>query len=147
VSFGRGLDGARDLISLPPTPELTPSYSGPGGAAYINLSPAYRATARAMILEPRVASERADIAVYNAGAPAGSGGRVADLLGRVGLHVNQIDTAPLVASTRIETGSAARQSAAAIARALGLPSDALVVVGESHSVRILLGPEVRLPTG
>jgi polyisoprenyl-teichoic acid--peptidoglycan teichoic acid transferase len=147
LSFGRGLDASKDIISLPPNPNLTPSYTGPGGASYINLTPTYRAAARAMILDPRVAAERAEIAVYNAGAPTGSGGRAADLLGHAGLLVGQIATAPQVTSTRIEAGSAARQSAEMVARVLGVPSDALVVTDASNAVRVLLGPETRLPTG
>jgi LCP family protein required for cell wall assembly len=147
LSFGRGLDAATGIISLPPNPDLTPSYTGPGGASYINLTPTYRAAAQAMVLYPRVAAERAEIAVYNAGAPVGSGGRAADLLARAGLLVGQIATAPRVSSTRIEAGSAARQSAETVARVLGLPSDALVISDDSHAVRILLGPETRLPSG
>jgi len=147
LSFGRGLDAAKDIELLPPNPDLTPSYTGPGGAAYINLTPAYRAAVRAMILDPRVATERAQIEVYNAGAPAGSGGRAAALLGRAGLTVGQIATAPRVTSTRIEAGSAARQSAEIVARVLGLPPNALVVSGDSNAVHVLLGPETELPAG
>jgi LCP family protein required for cell wall assembly len=147
MNFGRGLDASKDVLSVPPNPELTPTYTGPGGASYINLTSAYRAAARTMILNPRVAAEKADIAVLNAGAPVGSGGRAADLLGRAGLVVGQIATAPRVTATRIEAGSAARYSAEAIARVLGLPPDALVLSGESNAVRILLGPETSLPTG
>jgi LCP family protein required for cell wall assembly len=147
LSFGRGLVGSKDIVSLPPNPELTPGYTGPGGAAYINLGPMYRATVRAMILEPRVAAERAEIAVYNAGAPVGSGGRAADLLAKAGVLVAQVATAPPVNSTRIETGSSARLSAQIVARILGIPNDALVVDTDSHAVRILLGPDAHLPAG
>jgi hypothetical protein len=146
VSFGRGLSSG-DVITLPPNPELTPSYTGPGGAAYINLTPAYRAAVRAMVLEPRAAAERAQIGVYNAGAPPGSGGRAADLLARAGVLVRQITTAPPVTATRIEAGSAARHSAEVVARVLGLPADALVLSGDSSSVRVLLGPDAHLSTG
>jgi hypothetical protein len=100
-----------------------------------------------MMLDPRVAAERADIGVYNAGAPVGSGGRAADLLVNAGLLVGQIGIAPRVTATRIEAGSAARQSAEIIARVLGLPADALVVSGDSNTVHILLGPDTHLPTG
>jgi hypothetical protein len=101
-----------------------------------------------MIQSPRVAAERAEIAVYNAGAPVGTGGRVADLLGNAGLVVGQISTASMrVTSTRIEAGAAARQSAEMIARVLGLSTDALVVSGDSRAIRVLLGPDVQLPTG
>jgi LCP family protein required for cell wall assembly len=147
LNFGRALDGRKDIVFLPPNPQLTPSYTGPGGAAYINLSPTYRAAVRAMILEPRVAAERAEIAVYNAGAPVGSGGRAADLLAKAGVLVGQIATAPQVNSTRIETGSAARLSAEIVARILGIPNDALVVNADSRAIRILLGPDTHLPTG
>jgi LCP family protein required for cell wall assembly len=147
VNFGRGLEAAKDIISLPPNPELTPGYIGPGGASYINLTPMYRAAVRAMVLAPRAAPERAEIAVYNAGAPVGSGGLAADLLGRAGLVVGQISTAPRVSATRIEAGSAARLSAELAAGVLGIPTDALVLSGDSNAVRILLGPDVRLPAG
>jgi LCP family protein required for cell wall assembly len=30
LNFGRALDGRKDVISLPPNPELTPGYTGPG---------------------------------------------------------------------------------------------------------------------
>jgi hypothetical protein len=147
LNFGRALDGRKDVISLLPNPELTPGYTGPGGAAYINLGPTYRAAVRAMVLEPRVAAERAEIAVYNAGAPVGSGGRAADLLAKAGVLVGQIATAPQVNSTRIETGSAARLSAEIVAKILGIPNDALVVNADSRAIRILLGPDTHLPTG
>jgi polyisoprenyl-teichoic acid--peptidoglycan teichoic acid transferase len=148
VNFGRGLDGSKDLISLTPDPKLTPSYTGPGGASYINLTPAYRASVRAMIQFPRVAAERAEIEVYNAGAPAGAGGRVADLLDNAGLVVGQISTASTrVTSTRIETGAAARQSAEMIARTLSLSTEALVVTDDSRAIRVLLGPDLLLATG
>jgi LCP family protein required for cell wall assembly len=147
VNFGRLLDASKDLITIPPDPNLTPSYTGPGGASYINLTPKYRSTVRAMIMSPRVAAERAEIAVYNAGAPVGSGGRVAELLGNAGLVVGQISTATRVTSTRIEAGASARQSAEAIIRVLGLSKEALVVSGDSHAIRVLLGPDVQLPVG
>jgi LCP family protein required for cell wall assembly len=49
LAFARGLHAATDIATLPPSPDLTPSYTGPGGAAYINLSPAYRAAVRAVL--------------------------------------------------------------------------------------------------
>jgi hypothetical protein len=135
VTFGRDLD-SRSVVTLPPNPTLTPSYTGPGGAAYINLTPAYRAAVRAMILQPRVAAERAEIAVFNAGAPLGSGGRAADLLGRAGVLVSQIATAPPVMATRIETGSAAQHSAEVVARVLGLSPDAVVLMRAAFAVAL-----------
>jgi hypothetical protein len=61
--------------------------------------------------------------------------------------VNQISTATRVSATRIEAGSSVRYSAEYVARLLGIPPDALVISGESSAIRILLGPDVRLPTG
>lgn len=84
VNFGRGLTSS-DIIGLPPNPNLTPSYTGPGGAAYINLTPAYRTAVKALVAAPRVFAEHAQVAVLNAGAPVGSGGRAADLLARAGI--------------------------------------------------------------
>jgi hypothetical protein len=147
ANFGRTLDRSTGIVVLPPNPELTPSYTGPGGAAYINLTPAYRAAVKELIEQPGVAAERATIAVYNAGAPAGTGGIAAAVLGRAGLQVSTITTGPRVASTRIEAGSAAQQTAELIARTLDLPSDALVISGESSSVSVWLGPDARLPSG
>jgi polyisoprenyl-teichoic acid--peptidoglycan teichoic acid transferase len=147
VAFGRGLSAERDIVALPANPQFTPSYTGPGGAAYINLTPAYRTTVKGLIEQPGIAAERANITVYNAGAPVGSGSRAADLLGRIGLVVSKVATAQPISATRIQAGSGARQTAAAVARALGLESDALVLVGDSTSVEVLLGPDARLPTG
>jgi LCP family protein required for cell wall assembly len=146
VAFGRGLS-SDDIVTLPPNPQLTPSYTGAGGAAYINLTPAYRAAAKGLIEAPKLAAERAEISIYNAGAPIGSGGQIAALLGKIGLTVIAVDVAPRVASTRIEAGSGARQTATAIARELGLSVDSLMIDGSSSSVRILLGPDLRLPAG
>jgi hypothetical protein len=70
---------------------------------------------------------------------------VADLLGRAGLSVGQIATAPRVSATRIEAGSGARLSAQMIARMLGLSANALVVSDDSRDIRVLLGPETSLP--
>ena len=144
ADFGRKLDSTH-ILQLPPDPSLTPSYVGPGGASYINLTPAYRAIVHAMITDPRVAAERAAIAVYNAGAPVGTGGRAADLLGAAGLSVSQIATAPRVTNSRIQAGVGARRSAELVARLLGLPSTALVVDGDSREVKVLLGPDVSFP--
>jgi LCP family protein required for cell wall assembly len=146
ANFGRGIDSSR-IVQMPPDPTLTPSYAGPGGASYINLTATYRAMAHAMLSDPRVAAERAAIAVYNAGAPAGSGGRTADLLGAAGLTVSQIATAPRVAATRIQAGVGARRSAELVAHVLGLQSDALILDGDSREVTVLLGPDLRLPPG
>jgi LCP family protein required for cell wall assembly len=147
VGFGRGLAADRDIVTLPASPELTPSYTGPGGAAYINFTAGYRAAVKGLIEQPRVAAERAEISVYNAGAPLGSGSRAAALLGRAGLVVTRITTAQRVNATRIEAGSGARETAALTARALGVPAEALVLVGDSSSVQVLLGPDASLPTG
>jgi LCP family protein required for cell wall assembly len=146
ATFGRGLD-ASQIVRMQPDPSLTPSYVGPGGASYINLTPAYRRMVRAMVVDPRVAAEQAAISVYNAGAPVGSGSRAADLLSAYGLVVNQIATAPRVATTRIEAGGGARHSAELVARVLGLPADALTVDGDSATITVLLGPDLRLPSG
>jgi LCP family protein required for cell wall assembly len=54
VAFGRGLS-AEDIISLPPDPDRTPAYTGPGGASYINLTPAFRTAVKALIEQPRSA--------------------------------------------------------------------------------------------
>jgi hypothetical protein len=99
----------------------------------------------AMIIDPRVAVERAAITVYNAGAPIGSGGRAADVLGAAGLLVGQIDTAPRVTTTRIHAGMGARHSAELVIKLLGLSTDALVVDGDSKDVTVLLGPDLHLP--
>jgi LCP family protein required for cell wall assembly len=144
ANFGRGMD-ATHIVQLPPNPELTPGYIGGGGASYIHLTSTYRSIVHAIVTDPRVAAERAAITVYNAGAPVGSGGRAADLLGAAGLPVSQIDTAPRVPATRIEAGVGARHSAELVAKLLGLSTDALVVDGDSKDVTILLGPDLHLP--
>jgi len=59
LSFSRTANLATDVVTLPPDPDSTPSYTGAGGAAYVNLSQTYRAKVRATILEPRVAAEQA----------------------------------------------------------------------------------------
>jgi LCP family protein required for cell wall assembly len=147
ANFGRSLD-ASQIIRLAPDPKLTPSYVGPGGASYINLTPAYRAMVHAMLADPRIVAEQAAINVYNAGAPVGSGSRAASVLGAAGLTVNQIATAPsAVSATRIEAGGGARHSAELVVKLLGLSSDALVVDGDSSDVKVLLGPDLRLPAG
>ena len=147
VNFGRGLNRDKDIVSLAPDPSLTPSYTGPGGAAYINLTPAYRAAVHALVLEPRVVAEHAAIAVYNAGAPVGTGSSAADLLGRSGLQVASIAPATeRVSATRIQAGAAARQTATLIAQTLHLPSDALQIDGDRNNVDVLLGPDVHLTT-
>jgi polyisoprenyl-teichoic acid--peptidoglycan teichoic acid transferase len=146
ANFGRGIDSSR-IVKLPPDPKLTPGYVGPGGASYINLTATYRAMVHAMLSDPRVAAERAAIAVYNAGAPAGSGGRTADLLGAAGLTVSQIATAPRVATTRIQAGAGAQRSAELVAHVLGLQSNAIILDGDSREVTVLLGPDLRLPPG
>ena len=110
-----------------------------------NLEEAVRAAVKELIQQPRIAAERADIAVYNAGAPAGSATRAADALKRVGLLVSTIDVGTRVAASRIEAGAGARQTAALIVQTLGLPADALVVDGESSTVRVLLGPDAQAP--
>jgi polyisoprenyl-teichoic acid--peptidoglycan teichoic acid transferase len=146
VNFGRSLDSSQ-IVRLAPDPNLTPSYAGPGGASYINLTPTYRAMVHSMLLNPRVAAEKAAIDVYNAGAPVGSGSRAAGVLGAAGLVVNQVATAPRVPTTRIEAGGGARHSAELVAQLLGLSTDALVVNGDSTDVKVLLGPDLRLPAG
>ncbi len=146
ANFGRTLDTSQ-IKRLRPDPSLTPSYVGAGGASYINLTPAYRKMVHGMLVDPRVGSEQADISVFNAGAPVGSGSRAADVLGAAGLVVNQIATAPRIATTRIEAGGGARYSAELIARLLGLPSDALVVDGDSATIKVLLGPDLQIPSG
>jgi len=144
ANFGRGLD-ASHIVRMPPDPNLTPSYTGPGGASYINLTQKYRAMVHAMVSDPQVAAEQAAIDVYNAGAPIGSGGRAATVLGAAGLTVKEIANAPRVAATRIEAGGGARRSAELVAHLLGLSSDALVVDGDSSDIKILLGPDARVP--
>ena len=99
-----------------------------------------------MIEQPRAAAEQAEIDVYNDGAPVGSGNKAAEVLRRAGLLVTRIDTGTRVASSRIEAGAGAQQTAALILQALGLPSDALVVDGDSSTVRVLLGPDAQLPS-
>ncbi len=144
ANFGRTLDSTH-IVQLPPNPQLTPGYIGGGGASYIYLTSTYRSMVHSMITDPRIAAERAAVAVLNAGAPVGSGGRTAVLLGSAGLLVSQIDTAPRVAATRIQAGIGARHSAELVVKLLGLPSDALVVDGDSKDVTVLLGPDLRLP--
>lgn len=145
VAFGRGLDRDKGIVSLPPDPALTPAYVGPGGASYINLTPAYRSAVHALITDPRVVAEHADIAVYNAGAPVGSGSSAADLLGRSGLQVGTIAaSAQRVTATRIQAGANARETAALIARTLHLSSDALEINGDGKAVNVLLGPDLQL---
>ncbi len=144
MNFGRTLD-ASQIVRMQPDPSLTPSYSGPGGASYINLTQQYRAVVHAMVTNPQVAAEQADIDVYNAGAPVGSGGRAATVLGAAGLSVKQIATAPRVSATRIEAGQGARRSAELVAHLLGLSNDVLIVDGNSSSIRVLLGPDAQVP--
>jgi polyisoprenyl-teichoic acid--peptidoglycan teichoic acid transferase len=146
ANFGRSLNSS-DIVRLAPDPNLTPSYVGYGGASYINLTPKYRAMVHAMLVDPRVTAEKALIAVFNAGAPVGSGGRAAGVLGAAGLEVNQIATAPRVSATRIEAGGGARHSAELVAQLLGVSADALVFDGDSSDVRVLLGPDLHLPAG
>jgi hypothetical protein len=67
------------------------------------------------------------------------------LLSAAGLVVNQIATAPRVATTRIQAGAGARNSAQLVAKLLGLSSDALVVDGDSRNVIVLLGPDLHFP--
>ena len=59
LNFSRGTNLAADVVALSPNPDWTPSYTGPGGAAYVNLSSTYRAAVRATILQPGVAVDRA----------------------------------------------------------------------------------------
>ncbi|HLZ29976.1 MAG TPA: hypothetical protein VKV73_21860 [Chloroflexota bacterium] len=54
ANFGHNLDRDTDIITLPPNPMLTPSYTGPGGASYINLTSAFRDAVRMMVLQSRV---------------------------------------------------------------------------------------------
>ena len=147
ANFGRDLNRDRDIVALLPDPGLTPSYTGPGGASYINLTPGYLVAVKELVELPRVAAERAEIAVFNDGAPVGTGSKAADVLRRVGLLVSTVDTGTRVASSRIEAGAGARQTAALVVQALGLPAEALVVDGDSSTVRVLLGPDVHLPAG
>jgi LCP family protein required for cell wall assembly len=148
LNFGRGLDQDRDILSLPPNPLLTPSYMGPGGASYINLTPAYRAAVHQLVEQPRIAAEAARVTIYNAGAPLGSGSTAAEVLRKAGLTVASVDTAASrVNATRIEAGVRARQTAAKIAELLGLAPDALVVDGDSSSIQVLLGPDATIHVG
>jgi hypothetical protein len=173
LNFGRGLDQAHDILSLPPNPQLTPSYTGPGGAAYINLTPAYRAAVHQLVEQPRIggaayinltpayraavhqlveqpriAAEAARVTIYNAGAPIGSGSTAAEVLRKAGLVVAGVDTsAQRVSATRIEAGDGARQTAARIAELLGVTPDALVVDGDSSSIQVLLGPDATIHVG
>ena len=146
LKFGRDLAPPREIVTLPADPRLTPAYTGPGGAAYINLTPTFRNAVKEFMDHPLIAAERAEIEIHNAGAPPGSGSRAADMLGRTGLVVNRVSTADPVTATRIEAGSNARETALAVARALGLGSDALVTVGDSAKVDVLLGADTRFPT-
>jgi LCP family protein required for cell wall assembly len=147
ANFGRELNRDRDIIALAPDPSLTPSYTGPGGASYINLTPNYRTAVKKLVEQPRIAAERAEIAVFNDGAPVGSGSRAADVLRGVGLLVSTVDTGALVTASRIEAGTGARHTAALVVQALGLPADALVLSGDSSTVHVLLGPDARVPSG
>lgn len=146
MNFGRTLKDS-DIVELPPDPNLTPSYIGPGGASYINLTPRYRAMVHAMLLDPRVLGEKAAISVLNAGAPVGSGSRAAGLLDAAGLAVNQIANAPHVDTTRVQAGNGARHSAELVAQLLGLSNDAVALDGDDSNVTVLLGPDLRLPSG
>lgn len=146
ATFGRGLDKEKDIVSLPPSGDLTPGYFGAGGASYINLTPAYRAAVRRLVTAPRLAAEHAQVTILNAGAPAGTGGAVSDMLRKAGMIVSRVDTAAPEPATRIEAGPAARQSAASIAGLLGLPAASLVSTDDSgNDVRVVLGPDVKLP--
>ena len=145
ANFGRGLASSH-IVQMPPDPNLTPSYVGADGASYINLTPNYRAMVHEMMTNPPIAAEQAAITVFNAGAPVGSGGKAADVLGAAGLVVDRIATAPPVTATRIEAGGGARRSAELVAHLLGLSNDALIVDGDSSNVRVLLGPDLRLPS-
>jgi LCP family protein required for cell wall assembly len=146
ANFGRKL-ARSDIVPMPPDGDLTPGYFGAGGASYINLTPAYRGGVRRLVLSPRIAAERAEITVLNAGAPPGTGGAVSDLLGKNGLIVTKVDVAPSEPATHIEAGSAARRSAESIATLLGLAPGALVVTNDdtSSAIRVVLGPDLRLP--
>lgn len=145
VNLGRGLNRDKDIIALSPDASLTPTYTGAGGASYINLTPAYRAAVHTLVIQPRVAGEHAAISVYNAGAPIGTGSSAADLLGRSGLPVAAIAPATeRVTATRVQAGAAARQTATLIAQTLHLSSDALEFAGDRNNVDVLLGPDVHL---
>ncbi len=147
ASFGRDLDRTRDIVSLQPDESLTPSYTGSRGASYVQLTPAYLAEARLVLTQPRLAAERARIAILNAGATPGSGSAVADLLRSRGLVVETIAAGGATAvTTRIEAGPSARLSAQTVARLLGLPESALRVDDvDGSAVRLVLGADFQLP--
>jgi polyisoprenyl-teichoic acid--peptidoglycan teichoic acid transferase len=145
ANFGRKLS-KNDIVAMPPSGDLTPGYFGAGGASYINLTPAYRGAVRRLVTSPRIAAERAEITILNAGAPPGTGGVVSDLLGKNGLIVTKVDVAPAQPVTHIEAGAAVRHSAESIARLLGLGPGALLVTDEpGPDIRVVLGPDIRLP--
>jgi len=52
AAFGRALDPERDIATLKPDGALTPIYVGPGGASYVNLTPAFRAAVRGLVAGP-----------------------------------------------------------------------------------------------
>ncbi|MBV9359434.1 MAG: LCP family protein [Chloroflexi bacterium] len=146
INFGRGLT-RNDIVAQPPSGNLTPSYEGPGGAAYVNLTPDYRVAVRGLVTNPRIAAERAQVTVLNAGAPVGTGGLVSDMLTRSGLDVVKVTTAPTETVSRVDAGSSVRKSAETIVQTLQLPADALQVTDDPGTdIRVVLGPDVRLPS-
>jgi LCP family protein required for cell wall assembly len=145
ANFGRKLN-KEDIVALPPSGDLTPGYFGDGGASYINLTPAFRSAVRQLINNPRIAAEHAEITVLNAGAPPGTGGEVSDLLGKNGLTVTKVDTAPSEPATRIEAGTAVKASAESVAKILKLAPDALQLTDDPGTdIRVVLGPDIKLP--
>jgi hypothetical protein len=107
----------------------------------------YRTAVRRLISTPRIAAERAQVTVLNAGAPVGTGGIVSDVLTKNGLDVVKVTTAPAERVSHVEAGSSVRQSAETIVQALQLPPDALRATDDQGAdIRVVLGPDVRLPS-
>jgi hypothetical protein len=146
INFGRGL-ARNDIVAQPPSGDLTPSYEGPGGAAYINLTPDYRTAVRRLVSNPRIAAERAQVTVLNAGAPVGTGGAASDLLATSGLDVVKVATAPTETVSHVDAGNGVRQSAETIVQVLKLGPDALRLTDDQGTdIRVVIGPDVRLPS-
>lgn len=147
ANWGRDLKTS-SIVRMPPNPQLAPAYTGAGGAAYINLTPQYRAQVHLLMTDPALFGEHASVQVLNSGAPNGSGGDVASYIERAGFDVANIANGEHVTATRIQAGTGAGRSAQALAALLHLPSSAIVPSGASNSdVRLELGPDIHLPNG
>ncbi len=55
--LGEQVDASKNLVRVAPDAALTPPYIGPGGAAYVRVTPAYRAAVAQAINHPARTAE------------------------------------------------------------------------------------------